>query len=191
MFPAGHQRHTGEMPTLDDIAQGLGRIIRFAGQTEIEVSVGEHSIIVAHLCDPRFALLGLLHDAAEAVTGDVVGTWKSQEQSELELGLLLSIIASVRTELGVNHEKYNYYFSSDDAWEDVSSADKTALSGEAQVFGHSDPDAFPTCPRAVGVTINTVVENYGPWTFANLARTLADEMVEREDKLDSDFVTWQ
>ena len=62
--------------TLDDIARGLSRINRFAGQTKAPVTVAQHSLIVANLMFNRYksstaSLIGLLHDAHEAFTSDV------------------------------------------------------------------------------------------------------------------------
>ena len=63
----------------DDIACGLSKVQRFGGQTNVEFySVAEHSVLVSRLCNPRNALLGLMHDASEAFIGDVVTPLKRQ-----------------------------------------------------------------------------------------------------------------
>jgi len=54
---------------IEDIALGLSRIPRWLGQTKQVISVAQHSLIVAGLCE-QFPLAGLLHDASEAYTGD-------------------------------------------------------------------------------------------------------------------------
>lgn len=57
---------------LGDIAWGLARACRFAGQTPRHYSVAEHSLLVASLVPMHLQLHGLLHDAAEAYIGDLI-----------------------------------------------------------------------------------------------------------------------
>ncbi|MDD5359463.1 MAG: hypothetical protein PHI79_05790 [Sulfurovaceae bacterium] len=65
---------------IEDIAIALSRICRFAGHCKRYYSVAEHSILVANLLPPEFALAGLLHDATEAYLGDVTRPLKNQLQ---------------------------------------------------------------------------------------------------------------
>lgn len=60
-----------------DIARALSRTARWNGWTATEnaLSVAEHSIRVSWLCEsfcPKYALAGLMHDAPEAYTGDII-----------------------------------------------------------------------------------------------------------------------
>ena len=56
---------------IEDIAHGLARKCRFNGQVKDYYSVSEHSILVAGLVPPEYALAGLMHDASEAYLPDV------------------------------------------------------------------------------------------------------------------------
>lgn len=76
---------------IEDIAVALSKICRFTGhikRNEI-YSVAQHSIIVSKLAEavnPKYALIGLLHDATEAYLGDVASPLKAilPEYKELE-----------------------------------------------------------------------------------------------------------
>ncbi len=63
--------------TLQDIAHGLGRACRFAGQTGRFYSVAEHCLHVARLVPVEHARAALLHDASEAFIGDVTRPLKA------------------------------------------------------------------------------------------------------------------
>jgi hypothetical protein len=143
---------------------------------------------VSALCDPRFSLLGLLHDAAEAIVGDCVGTWKTEGQAALEHDLCLSIIDSIRVELGLDNPRYDYYFKSDDAWEDVGRADKDAVAVEAYVLGHADPSHFPEPCAAYGLALTNILSSCpNDDGFVEVAKIQAEAMAERMAKLEGVF----
>jgi 5'-deoxynucleotidase YfbR-like HD superfamily hydrolase len=54
-----------------DIAHSLSNMCRFAGHVKKFYSVAEHCVRVSYVCDPQFALWGLLHDASEAYLVDL------------------------------------------------------------------------------------------------------------------------
>jgi hypothetical protein len=83
-----------------DVAQHLGRIVRFGGSVKGWWTVLQHSLLVARLMhkyldDPRLEICGLHHDDAEVLTGDVVRPWKSPETAALQAMLDTVIGASL------------------------------------------------------------------------------------------------
>lgn len=56
---------------IEDIARSLSRQCRYNGHSKGHISVAEHSVWVSCAVPEKFALEGLLHDAAEAYVGDV------------------------------------------------------------------------------------------------------------------------
>jgi len=65
---------------LHDIAHALSRICRYGGHTYQHYSVAQHSLLVASLLVDESPLIrqhGLLHDAPEAYTGDIVSPLKA------------------------------------------------------------------------------------------------------------------
>lgn len=57
--------------TVADIAMGLGKACRYAGQCEGFFSVAQHSIMVSEFVPKQFAMDGLMHDGSEAFMCDL------------------------------------------------------------------------------------------------------------------------
>ena len=64
---------------ITDIANGLAASARFGGQMDLDkfLSIAEHSINVSYFVPEEFAFCGLMHDAAEAIMGDMVTPLKN------------------------------------------------------------------------------------------------------------------
>ena len=68
-----------EQIDVEDLAWGQAMTSRFGGQVKPGVpfySVAQHALLVATAVPPEHAFAALMHDAAEAYTGDMVGPLK-------------------------------------------------------------------------------------------------------------------
>lgn len=98
LLASGHyfdfENPEGSTIELTDIANGLANICRFTGQCHTFYSVAEHSIHCSHLVPPEHALAALMHDAAEAVMGDMSSPLKSllPQYKEIEKRVEASIL---------------------------------------------------------------------------------------------------
>ncbi|HET7111694.1 MAG TPA: hypothetical protein VFI41_12550 [Gemmatimonadales bacterium] len=140
----------GNAPALQDIAVGLGRMPRFAGQTRGWWSVLHHSFVVELFLRMSMGgggsgpfyrpirLAALLHDAHEAVTGDVPTTWKTADLKERQRALDVRIGERYGVDLLAAHSL-------------ISQADRAALLAEGQLVGPPGFAALEGAPGAGGI----------------------------------------
>jgi hypothetical protein len=128
IFPKGSEHYDpASVPTIADIARGLGRMVRFAGQTKDYYTVLCHTLTVGEITTPDARIYALLHDAPEAIVGDVPSTWKTNAAVVRENELMEAIC--VANGIAWPPPK--------DLWEKVKAADAAALGAEAHALGHS------------------------------------------------------
>ncbi len=79
---------------IEDIAYSLSQICRFGGHCRPFYSVAEHCIAMSYLC--KHKRWGLMHDAAEAYTGDIITPLKSKlkEIRTIEDRILLEVAST-------------------------------------------------------------------------------------------------
>jgi 5'-nucleotidase len=117
-----------------DIALGLSRVCRFAGQSRWFYSVAEHSVLVARLAkkisdDRNAARYALVHDASEAYIGDVSAPLKTVMR--LEGGSPYDDVAEKLTAVILDYYGLN---KDSEFWEIVDRADKWAFVIEAKTL---------------------------------------------------------
>lgn len=119
-------------PSLDDIAVGLSRINRFAGQTKHLYSVLQHSFVVSELVSDAARVYALLHDAPECVVSDVPTTWKTDAAREYEFELMRRICL----------EHNLVWPAPEELWDEVKHIDGVVLAAEAHVLGHNEASVW-------------------------------------------------
>lgn len=124
-------------PSLEDIAVGLGRQSRFAGQTREFYTVLCHSLVSAEVArelfpqHPTLRRHMLLHDGHEACISDVPTTWKNDytRDSEDELD------ARIAREFGLSALPLEVH----DLFKQI---DAACLAAEAHALGHAEADIW-------------------------------------------------
>lgn len=93
----------GGAPSLEALAQGLARMPRYAGQTTVPGwSVADHLIFCARVAQrftgwpSRLELHAALHDAHEAMTGDIPVPFKTPDMKKLQAVLDGRIYAALQ-----------------------------------------------------------------------------------------------
>lgn len=111
---------------IDDIAHSLAHICRFGGHTKVFYSVAQHSVRVARALPPELMLEGLLHDATEAIVGDMIRPLKRMlpQYQFIEDKVWRAICSRYRFE---EHQTLA-----------VKIADNAALKAELEQFMHGD-----------------------------------------------------
>lgn len=109
--------------SIQDIAHSLSNSCRWGGHCRNFFSVAEHSVMVSKLVAPKYALWGLLHDAAEAYLVDVPRPLKLllPDYQQMEATIMLAVCKHFRI----------------DAVEpvEVKEADSRLLADEAEALG--------------------------------------------------------
>jgi 5'-deoxynucleotidase YfbR-like HD superfamily hydrolase len=122
---------------IEDIAHALSMLCRFNAQCLKFYSVAEHSVHVSHEIAPELALVGLMHDAAEAYIGDVPSPLKKHlTQFQVIEERLIAAIA----------KRYGFAMpedGSDDARE-LKRADVQLLVDEKAAIMAQEPEAWPS-----------------------------------------------
>lgn len=176
-------------PTLVDIALGLGRMPRFAGQTRRWWTGIHHALVcckLAHndLKPSRDMFLCLMHDAHEIVTCDLPFAWKPQEMSEWQEELDERIFKFFGV-WPISPEQAAY----------VKKIDTRALRAEAMVIGPPTimchlGDAMPADIRVVEQIAaqypepndtNGIDSPAAREFYATVANLIGDSVVERND----------
>jgi hypothetical protein len=115
-----------DVPSLQDIAVGLGRICRYAGGCVRFWTVLQHSFVVADLLAGGMKKYGLLHDSTEVVIGDIPRGFKN-EGNELVEGVMFGKIL----------DSLSIPLLNEAGMAELKLADNRALYGEVWTVGNS------------------------------------------------------
>lgn len=127
---------------IEDIAHALAHACRFGGHCERFYSVAEHSVLVSLVVPPKLALMGLLHDAAEAYVVDIPRPIKPYLVGYKEIEQRVWEAIAARFALSV------------DMPQSIKDADNAVLLAEAEAImkPHPAPWSVPGEPARVFVT---------------------------------------
>lgn len=162
--------HNRTGPSLTDIAVSLGRHPRFGGMgkayhwTVLHHSLAAQRLAVACGYGHKTRLLALLHDAHEAITGDIPTDWKTPDIREHQD----SIDDRIFEEIGVEFTHLEY--------DRVKLIDWTLLHAEGHAVGPSNwAKVYPGVPVVLAATCivenllreyPTPAETFGVWSEA-------------------------
>jgi uncharacterized protein len=132
---------------IQDIAHALSMLCRFNGHCNRFYSVAEHSVHVSNTVEPKQALWGLLHDAAEAYLSDLPQPIKRQMPDfGLFEDLLLEVIA-------------DRFGLSSTIPPEVKQADMVLLATEKAVLMGKEPAPWMKLPEPLG---SKMIQCWGP-----------------------------
>lgn len=106
-----------------DIATGLSRACRYAGQCKFFYSVAQHCITGSYFCAPGDRLAFLLHDAPEAYMCDLVHNVK--ECLPVYKNIEVNLRAVICNKFGVSQEI---------DWDEIKRVDNAVMAAEAKIL---------------------------------------------------------
>ena len=129
---------------IGDIARGLSRACRFAGQTRTFYSVAQHSVLASRIVPEAFALEALLHDASEAFLCAIPAPLKNRLPEYVRIEKILD--RAIRKRFGIPEAP----------GEPVKLADRILLATEKRDL--MAPDSRPwTCLEGIAPLPNPIV----------------------------------
>lgn len=127
---------------IEDIAYSLANTCRWGAQCRPFYSVAQHSVVVSEECPTGLALLGLMHDAAEAYIGDVKRPLKYQLPDLLAIEDRLWVAIAERFGLPANSLGHDL----------VKETDNRALLSERRELIHPNALRVPWAIDALNLT---------------------------------------
>jgi hypothetical protein len=139
-----------------EIAHALALTNRYGGHTQVPYSVAQHSLIVSQLVPDAYALEGLLHDAAEAYIGDIVGPFKHlyPELHVLEHLFMEQIVAEFKLK------------RSQDTWDLVEEIDRRVLLTEMEQELIHKHELKPKWAAEYAPIENLIIKPFETWQEA-------------------------
>ena len=125
-----------EAVVIEDIAHALSMLCRFNGQCLRFYSVAEHSVHVSFEIAPDLAMVGLMHDAAEAYLGDVPSPLKGQLRDFK--GIEGNLLRAIGLKFGIAMPE-----EETDEGRELKRADKQLLVDEKAAIMAPQPEPWP------------------------------------------------
>lgn len=174
-----------EQINFHDIALGLSKCCRFAGQCDGHYSVAQHSVLVALLLPESLRWEGLLHDATEAYMGDLSTPLKSMLPDYKKVESRLDAAIRIRAGLPMTPNPL------------IKQADEIALAIEARDLMPASALKWPVVQRVMTDAntredLHRTVKPIETWQqayvmFVNAMRALAPKSLYRDIPAMDDF----
>ncbi len=155
---------------IEDIAHSLSLLCRFNGNCRKFYSVAQHSVLVSHIIDTEYSLEGLLHDAPESITGDIIRPMK----------IWLPDFAVFEDKIDRVIAKRFGLLRTKASLAEVKRADNVALVTEARDLVNAEDCLCEYCPD-----VEPLKQKIKPWSFEKSKR----EFLKRFEELTADW--WQ
>lgn len=166
--------------SITDIAHALSMTCRFNGHTRTFHSVAHHSLLVASLCAPEFALEALLHDASEAYTGDLPTPIKHRAEMAGFRAIEDHITSVIRRKFGLPQAESP----------EVKAADRMALAWERRDLMQPHP-SVPRTPGLPVFVIQTMTPAAAEHEFLAAFRILASRRSQTTHSTATWRTTWE
>lgn len=94
---------------IEDIANALSNICRFAGHLPEFYSVAQHSVLCSQIVQPEFAFEALMHDAAEAYVQDLPAPLKQLLPDYKRIETMVEDLIRTKYSLSLSHSSVVKY----------------------------------------------------------------------------------
>jgi len=122
---------------LEDIAHVLSHMCIFGGHYNVFYSVAEHSIRVSQLAPKELKLLGLFHDCAKVITGNLTRPFRGWLYGNPEYSNVCYMLQGLEHDILLATLKAHDipYSDAEECWENIERIDEVVLEIEKKEWG--------------------------------------------------------